>query len=146
MDEECPKCGFVGDVNDVACYKITGSGKGGLPIVESVPVHIPGGIDCLKLQLADAKAQIASLTAGLSASMELSLMRRDEIDRLRGQLEAIRRKWVDGIGQLDRPWRVEMAGLVGDVSGLQEAADGPDARIRELARKTLEATKEHSDG
>ena len=69
-----------------------------------------------------------------------------EIDRLRGQLEAIRRKWVDGIGQLDRPWRVEMAGLVGDVGGLQEAAGGPDARIRELARKTLEAAKEHSDG
>ena len=41
-------------------------------------------------QLAAKDAEIANLTKGMKASMELSLMRRDEIDKLKAEIKRLR--------------------------------------------------------
>jgi hypothetical protein len=53
----------------------------------------------------------------------LALKRRQEIERLRQQLAAIRAHWQAVIQDIDNPWRVRMAELVGDDEGLLEAAE-----------------------
>jgi hypothetical protein len=52
-----------------------------------------------------------------------------EVERLRARLAAIKTSWQDGVGQLDNPWRVRMAELIGDSEGLAELATlgGPPA-------------------
>lgn len=44
-------------------------------------------------------------------------------NKLLARLDAIKRCWQDGVGQLDNPWRLKMAELVGDVEGLAEAKE-----------------------
>lgn len=44
-----------------------------------------------------------------------------ENEKLEKRLADIKRCWVDGIGQIDNPWRRKMAELVGDTEGIAEA-------------------------
>jgi hypothetical protein len=45
-----------------------------------------------------------------------------ENDTLRERLRQIKAGWQEGIGELDTPWRITMACLIGDDEGLREAS------------------------
>jgi len=45
------------------------------------------------------------------------VVRADEIERLNKRLQAIKREWQAGIGEIDTPWRRRMAELIGDTEG-----------------------------
>lgn len=47
----------------------------------------------------------------------------ERIAELEHRLNKIRRHWQRGIGELNTPWRRQMAELVGDVDGLAETAE-----------------------
>lgn len=48
------------------------------------------------------------------------------------QLADIKQCWQEGVGELNNPWRREMAGLIGDNEGLAEfSADGHSAEMEE---------------
>ena len=63
MAKKCPTCG-----EDVECLAdcqtgvIVGKRADNMPIIKYTPVHIPGGMDCLRRQIASLVAEVARLT------------------------------------------------------------------------------------
>ena len=66
--DRCPKCGFVGEpIADRAAFVSMPNGT-----IEPMPVHIVGGMDCLRRQLAQARAK--ALDKAASALEQLSML------------------------------------------------------------------------
>jgi len=54
---KCPKCGLdTLPLSDVAAFRSIGKRPDRMPVLEPVRIHIPGGVECLRCQLAAEKA------------------------------------------------------------------------------------------
>ena len=67
-------------------------------------------------------ARLQALSNKLADQREECEEQREESERLRLILDAVKRHWQFGVQDIDNPWKRKMAMLLGDVEGLQEAA------------------------